>query len=99
MVNAKTRKACEKRVNAQMMSQIPRADAKIPGGKRFTKTMRNKMMAIVKPIVKAARKMCGMTEKQQKKAAENLFSKMYSMTENQKKIATKNLLSMMSNRL
>jgi len=76
MVNAKTRKACEKRVNSQI-TKMPRIGAKIPGyHQRFTKTMRNKTMAIVKPLLKDARKMCGMTEKQKKKAAKNLFSKM-----------------------
>jgi len=76
MVNAKTRKACEKNMTAQMTAQIPRAGVKLPGGLTFTKNARNKTMKHMEPIMKNARKMCGMTPKQQKKAAKKLFSKM-----------------------
>lgn len=75
MVNAKTRKACEKQMNAGL-TKMPRVGAKMPGGQRFTKTMRNKTMALVKPFMKNARKMCSMTEKQKKKAAKKMFSGM-----------------------
>jgi len=76
MVNAKTRKACEKQVNAQMKAGLPRIGAKLPGGHRVTKNVRNKVMATVTPLMKDVRKMCGMTEKQKKKAAKKIFSKM-----------------------
>ena len=76
MVNAKTRKACENSVSAAMMSKIPRVGTKMPGGLKLTANARNKTIKAAQPYMNSVRKMCGMTEKQKKKAVKKMFSKM-----------------------
>ena len=76
MVNAKTRKACENAVDRKMMAKMPRIGAKMPGGLKVTANVRNKTIKAAQPYMNSVRKMCGMTEKQKKKAAKKIFSKM-----------------------
>ena len=65
MVNAKTRKACEKRVNALNMPPIPAVGTRFARGtKIFTKKMRNNSMKLSAAMLKDVRKICGMTTKQ-----------------------------------